>query len=224
MAIIYKNFFNESISETQALKMNGYKKEFQINNLVKKIETNYANGNLYVTYYKGENEQNPLESLSHEYPNVEVFRIRTRHTSDKFTLEDEEYIENGILELKCSLLRDKSGRIVAYNQLNIDTNLPAHEGSVKYFYSEEIYNNYCVPNLEDGTILDKDFQVFSAKYNESGNLIEIFFNSQSTYDKEYFFPNQPAPYDIETCRQICGLNNEQMNYFLTDELLPIPNF
>jgi hypothetical protein len=224
MAIIYKNFFNEIISETQALKMDEYKKEFQINNIVKKIENRYASGNLYVTYYKDDNENNVIENLSHEYPNTEVFRIRTRQVLDDFSIENEDYIENGILELKSTLLRDNLGRIIAYNQIDINTNLPMHDGSVKYFYSESIYNTYCVPNLEDNTILDKNFQVFSASYNESGELTEIFLNSQSTYDKEYFFPNQSAPYDIETCRRICDLTVEQMNYFLNDNLLPFPNF
>jgi hypothetical protein len=47
----------------------------------------------------------------------------------------------------------------------------------------------------------------------------------STYDIEYFFPNAVAPYDdIEVCREKCGLTVEQMNYFLNDDLLPIPNF
>ncbi|MEN2401074.1 hypothetical protein GKZ90_0014905 [Flavobacterium sp. MC2016-06] len=224
MAIVYKNFFNESISETQASKMSGYKKEFQTNNTVKKIETNYASGNLHVTYYKDENEQNVLESLSLEYPNVEVFKIRTRQLLNNFTLEIEDYIKNGNLFLKNKLLRDNIGRVIAYNEINTINNQPLHNGSVKYFYSENIYNNYCVPNLEHGTLLDKDFQVFSASYNEDGNLKEIELNFSSTYDKEYFFPNQPAPYDIETCRNICDLTNEQMNYFLTDELLPIPDF
>ncbi|MFC4480190.1 hypothetical protein [Flavobacterium chungangensis] len=224
MVIIYKNFLNESISENQALKMNAYKKEFHANNIVKKIETNYASGKLYVTYYKESNENNILENLSKEYPDTNVFRIRTRQNSNNFTIENEDYIEDGILELKNTLLRDNRGRVIAYNQIDIISNQPLHDGSVKYFYSENIYNNYCVPNLEDGTILDKDFQVFSASYNEDGNLTEIEFNFASTYDKEYFFPNQPAPNDIETCRQICNLTNEQMNYFLTDELLPIPNF
>lgn len=224
MAIIYKNFFNESISETQALKMNAYKKEFQANNIVKKIETNYASGKLHVTYYKDNNENNVLENLSKEYPDTNVFRIRTRQNSDNYTIENEDYIEDGILELKNTLVRDNLGRVIAYNQIDIISNQPLHDGSVKYFYSEDIYNNYCVPNLEHGTILDKDFQVFSASYNEDGNLTEIELNFSSTYDKEYFFPNQPAPLDLETCRQICDLTNEQMNYFLTDELLPIPNF
>jgi len=224
MVVLYKNFFNESISEIQALKMNGYKKEFHDNNVVKKIENKYANGNFHVTYYKDNNESNVLENLSKEYPNTNVFRIRTRQNSGNYTIENEDYIEDGILELKNSLIRDSKGRIIAYNQIDIINNQPLHDGSVKYFYSEDIYNNYCLPNLEDGTILDKDFKVFRAKYDENGNLIEILLNSQSTYDKEYFFPNQPAPLDLETCRQICNLTNEQMNYFLTDELLPIPNF
>ncbi|BDU25104.1 MULTISPECIES: hypothetical protein [unclassified Flavobacterium] len=224
MVVLYKNFFNESISEIQALKMNGYKKEFHDNNVVKKIENKYANGNFHVTYYKDNNESNVLENLSKEYPNTNVFRIRTRQNSGNYTIENEDYIEDGILELKNSLIRDSKGRIIAYNQIDIINNQPLHDGSVKYFYSEDIYNNYCLPNLEDGTILDKDFKVFRAKYDEIGNLIEILLNSQSTYDKEYFFPNQPAPLDLETCRQICNLTNEQMNYFLTDELLPIPNF
>jgi hypothetical protein len=224
MVVLYKNFFNESISEIQALKMNGYKKEFHDNNVVKKIENKYANGNFHVTYYKDNNESNVLENLSKEYPNTNVFRIRTRQNSGNYTIENEDYIEDGILELKNSLIRDSKGRIIAYNQIDIINNQPLHDGSVKYFYSEDIYNNYCLPNLEDGTILDKDFKVFRAKYDENGNLIEILLNSQSTYDKEYFFPNQPAPLDLETCRQICDLTNEQMNYFLTDELLPIPNF
>lgn len=224
MVVLYKNFFNESISEIQALKMNGYKKEFHDNNVVKKIENKYANGNFHVTYYKDNNESNVLENLSKEYPNTNVFRIRTRQNSGNYTIENEDYIEDGILELKNSLIRDSKGKIIAYNQIDIINNQPLHDGSVKYFYSEDIYNNYCLPNLEDGTILDKDFKVFRAKYDENGNLIEILLNSLSTYDKEYFFPNQPAPLDLETCRQICNLTNEQMNYFLTDELLPIPNF
>lgn len=224
MAVIYKNFFNEVVSETQALKMDEYKKEFQTNNVVKKIENRYASGNLYVTYYKDNDEDNVLENLSKEYPNTKVFRIRNRQISDNYTIENEDYIEDGILELKNTLVRDNLGRVIAYNEIDIISNQPLHNGSVKYFYSENIYNNYCVPNLEHGTILDKDFQVFSASYNEDGNLTEIELNFSSTYDKEYFFPNQPAPLDLETCSQICDLTNEQMNYFLTDELLPIPNF
>lgn len=224
MIVIYKNFLNESITEIQALKMDGYKKEFQDNNVVKKIENKYASGNFHVTYYKDNNENNVLENLSKEYPNANVFRIRTRQNSGDYTIENEDYIEDGILELKNTLIRDSRGRVIAYNQIDIINNQPLHEGSVKYFYSEDIYNNYCVPNLEHGTILDKDFQVFSASYNEDGNLTEIELNFSSTYDTEYFFPNQTAPMDLETCRQICNLTNEQMNYFLTDQLLPIPNF
>lgn len=224
MAIIYKNFFNELISETQALKMDGYKKEFQINNVVKKIENKYASGNFHVTYYKDDNENNVLEKLLQEYPSAVVFRIRTKQISGNFTIENEDYIKNGILHLKNSLVRDNTGRVIAYNEIDINTNLPKHSASVKYFYNENIYNTYCVPNLEYNTILDKDYQVFSASYSENGQLKDISLNSQSTYDEEYFFPNQPAPDDIETCRIICDLTVEQMNYFLNDNLVPVPIF
>jgi len=224
MSIIYKNFFDETISEIQALKIGTYKKEFQNNNIVKKIENKYPSGNLHVTYYKENNENNVLEHLMQDYPDVDVFKIRTRQVLGDFTIEDEDYIKNGTLDLKRTLLRDNLDRIIAYKQIDTITNLPMHIGSVKYFYSKDIYNNYCVPNLEYNSILDKEFQVFSTSYNEDGTLNEISLNSESTHDKESFFPNQSAPYDIETCRQICNLTNEQMNYFLTDELLPIPNF
>jgi hypothetical protein len=224
MTIVYKNFFNESISETQALKMETYKKEFHNNNIVKKIEKKYLSGNFHVTYYKEDNESDTLENLSQEYPNANVFRIRSRQVSGNFTIENEDYIENGIIDLRSSLLRDNLGRVITYRRIDTITNLPVHKGSVKYFYSEDIYNNYCIPDLEYDTFLDKDFEIFSASYDENGDLTEIFFNSQSTYDKKYFFPNEPAPDDLETCRRICDLTIEQMNYFLTDELLPIPNF
>ncbi|MFD2939843.1 hypothetical protein [Flavobacterium notoginsengisoli] len=224
MKIIYRNSFNRSISEIENLKMNDSEKVFLVNNITKKIETNYPSGSFHVTYYKDNNEKNILEKLSKEYPNADVFKIRTRKVTGNHTFEIEDYIENGVLELKNNLLRDKRGRIVAYNQIDISNNQPSHEGSFKCFYSKTIYNNYCVPNLEFDSFRDKDFEVFSASYDKSGNLIEILLNSQSTYDKEYFFPNQPSPYDLETCRRICDLTKEQMNYFLTDELLPIPNF
>lgn len=224
MTIVYKNFFNESISETQALEMNGYKKEFQTNNIVKKIENNYPDGLLHVTYYKDVNEVNVLENLSKEYPNAEDFKIRTRQILNNFTVENEDYIRKGVLYLKNNLLRDNLGRVFSYHEIDINTNQTIHDASVKYFYSEDIYNNYCMPDLEYDTFLDKDFKIFDATYDENGDLIEISFNSQSTYDKKYFFPNQPAPDDLETCRRICDLTIEQMNYFLTDELLPIPNF
>ena len=141
-----------------------------------------------------------------------------------FYKEEEEYFEEEVLLYKNISIRDSFNRVVASNNLDIVTNFPKHQASGKAFYSEEIYNNWCVPNIELGTILDKDHMVFTAEYNLDGTLKEIEFNFLSTYDTEYFFPNQPAPYDIETCRIKCGLTVEQMNYFLNDNLLPIPNF
>jgi hypothetical protein len=224
MVIIYKNDFNETINEIQAQQMGSFKKEFYVDNVIKKIEKKYLSGALVVTYYKNSNENNVLIALSSEYPDVKDFQIRTKLNIGNYYKEEEEYFEEGILLYKIISIRDSLNRVIASNNLDIVTNLPRHQASGKAFYSEEIYNNWCVPNLELGSILDKDHRVFTAEYNLDGTLKVIEFNFLSTYDTEYFFPNQTAPYDIETCRKKCGLTVEQMNYFLNDTLLPIPNF
>ena len=225
MAIVYKNDYNEIITENQAINLDRYRKEHYINNVLKKIEKESFYEGLLVTYYKESVENNVLGNLTLEYPNVKDFQIRTRLDIGNYYKEEEEYFEKGNLLYKTISIRDSLNRVIAENNLDITTSLPRHQASSKAFYSEEIYNNWCVPNIELGTILDKDHMVFTTSYNLDGSLKEIKFNHMSTYDIEYFFSNAVAPYDdIEVCREKCGLTVEQINYFLNDNLLPIPNF
>ena len=220
--IIYKNSFKEIITENQAQQLDLFNKRFFINGILKKIEYHSVYEGVSVTYYKDQNETNVLQNLILEYPDVTVFSIRTREEIGNYTKENREWFENGILKFKSIAIRDSQRRMIAAEDFDVVTN--ESKGSGKSFYSESVYKMWCVPNIE-GEWIDKEFNVFNAEYNDDGSLKRIDFNEMSTYDKELYLPNsENTEYDLAILKMKCGFTDEQMNYYLTSAILPIPNF
>lgn len=222
MNISYTNTYKEIITESQAQKLDLFTKRFFDNGLLKKIEYHSVYEGVSVTYYKDQNELNTLQNLMLEYPNVTSFNIRTRESIDNYTKENQESYRNGILKFKSTAIRDSQRRMIAAEDFDVITN--ESKGSGKSFYSEAVYMIWCEPNIE-GDWIDKEFNVFNAEYNNDGSLKRIDFNEMSTYDKELYLPNsENTEYDLAILKTKCGFTDEQMNYYLTAAILPIPNF
>jgi hypothetical protein len=220
--IIYINPLKEVITENQAVQLKSFKKEFYENSVLKKTEIKFHSGAIWVTYYKDQDETNVLQNLTLEYPNVDDFRVRTRESIGNYFIENEEWFQNGILKFKSSAIRDSKRRMIAAEDFDVITN--ESKGSGKSFYSEAVYMIWCEPNIE-GDWIDKEFNVFNAEYNDDGSLKRIDFNEMSTYDKELYLPNsENTEFDLAILKTKCGFTDEQMNYYLTGAILPIPNF
>ena len=222
MNITYTNTYKEAITESQAQQLDLFTKRFFDNGLLKKIEYHSVYEGVSVTYYKDQNETNVLQNLTLEYPNVDDFRIRTRESIGNYFIENEEWFENGILKFKSTAIRDSQRRMIAAEDFDVITN--ESKGSGKSFYSEAVYRMWCEPNIE-GDWIDKEFNVFNAEYNDDGSLKRIDFNEMSTYDKELYLPNsENTEFDLAILKTKCGFTDEQMNYYLTSAILPIPDF
>lgn len=222
MKISYTNTYKETVTEAQASRLDLFTKRFFDNGLLKKIEYHSVYEGVSVTYYKDQNELNTLQNLMLEYPNVTSFNIRTRESIGSYTKENQESYRNGILKFKSTAIRDSQRRMIAAEDFDVITN--EFKGSGKSFFSEAVYMIWCEPNIE-GDWIDKEFNVFNAEYNTDGSLKRIDFNEMSTYDKELYLPNsENTEFDLAILKTKCGFTDEQMNYYLTSAILPIPDF
>lgn len=200
MKIIYKDFFDKDISESQALLLDEYSKVFvEASGLVKKEEM-YADNKLERIHYYKDIDETEDDAITKVQPHGVPFDIREREQYGDFTIIDvNSYPENQLTD-KWKLLADINDFILCTQPINLISGEPVYEQTAKYLgeYSNDLEPNYCRFN-----------------YDSEGNFTYCAYNYVRDYESELFELDQ-----LPQIKDKFNLTDEMYNYYLTAELLP----
>ena len=160
MEIIYKNVLDESIEKPQAIALGEYKKIFMEGGSIKKVESYDVSVLEIISYYieAGENETELVDNLSLLVTQFVVIYDPKVPVGSFYTQSSRQY-RNGSLVLKGNILFDEFNNLICAEKLNLNTNLPIQEDTVKFYYGT-------APTPGDD-------RVFEASYNADGSLFRI---------------------------------------------------
>lgn len=225
----YRNLHSvESITKQQAEMSNYYRKATFVDNNIQKVER-IINGNIQkISLYKqqGQTFEQLRQQIMTEYTEMEYFSLRERERVGNYIKEitiDYENFGSEVFGMSLSVY-DSKGRSIGSKEIIDISTMQLGIGSVKFFYSKTVWEDWCKPNLEL-KVKDPEFLVFIASYDETnGSLEEVKFNIMSSYDKEFFAPNPVGnEQPLEELWFRCGFNQTQIDYFLSADLFPIPS-
>lgn len=215
MIITYLNDIGNPITKQQAENLEIYSMVYSINNNRKKREL-YQDGKLVCIFYnkdEGETEEN-VHSLLMSYGILGIsFVIREIQIIGNYRFEiSNEYAPTGELEdITHSLYENISNDFVAEEYIDLNTNLPKYDETIKLYYDRSI---------------DPDNQIFRGIYDDDGNLDYIKFNPYNTYphlDCIWFGTDGiEGEEDIPTLCLYTGLSREFIEYYLNADILPPP--
>jgi hypothetical protein len=214
MTISYLDYFGKSISQQQASNLDEYYIVYSVNDKRKKSEL-IKNNELYrVYYYLDENEsENEALSILKSHYELSFFVIIEIKIIGNYRYEIAKgFINEGELTSKNhALYNNLTNEFIAEEYIDLETNLPIYEETVKMFYNRSF---------------DPENVIFEGFYNEDGSLDYIKFNYYESYphlDCIWFGTDGlEGEEDIPTLCQHTGLNIEFVNYYLNASILPPP--
>ncbi len=221
--IRYTDTFGEPISNQQATQTKDYDIVYEEDGVVKKTVEIRDNKVDWVSYYKSPNEQEEeiLTMLRTEYPLLETFSVRERESYGSCSIINERrhrFTENAYSPLRFRWVEDSLGNVISSENIDAIEGLMGnhldYELRHKYFYSEEVYNDYCTGAVEIG-LEDPHFLVFRVDYNPDGSLDGATFNLNSTYDKEGYTVE-----NWDDLVNICNLSPAMSAWYASSEFLP----
>lgn len=204
MEKVYKDVFENTISEQQALSKGEYSISYIIDGKVKRVEL-FFNGEIKsMIYYRGINETHQ-EILDLEILNNHHIAIREIETFGKYKLEkDFIYDDLAILKANRNYLYDINSLQVGYEW--IENGATVYDKTRKFFY-----------DLDQ----NPDTYLFECTYNEDGSVFEIEFNNlhldPSGHESKIF---DHSPEDIAELMSISGISQELMDYYLSSDVTP----
>jgi len=200
MKIIFKDFFENEITEAQAVVSEEYSKIFVMpGGLVKKEEL-YSDSRLkYIYYYKNPTEtedEAKAQLLSCPVP----FNICERLPYFDFTIIKVNSYTGNQLTQKWKFLADADDFIMCIQEITIDSGEPLYAQTTKYLgkYSDDPEPNYCKFN-----------------YDESGQFTYCDYNYVRDYESDLIETDR-----LPIIKERFNITDELYNYYLTAELLP----
>ena len=159
VSIKYKDIYLNEITEAQANILGNYSKEFIEDGSLKKIENYYKYILKSIEYYikPSENEMEIVEELSQQ-TSIIVIADPLSSSGNLFIGVTRQYI-NMQMVLKGRNLYDEFKNIICMETIDVNTNLPSYEKTVKYYYGTD-------PEINDT-------EAFTAEYNADGSLLVI---------------------------------------------------
>ncbi|MBD1362489.1 hypothetical protein IDJ77_01585 [Mucilaginibacter sp. ZT4R22] len=198
MKIRYENM-GTPIPQKQALSLGDYTKIYTLpNGMVKREDSFDGHKLLTVNYYKEEESNEEIRALLS--PLNVSFGIRTIEEYGPYrVVHDDSYVEN-ILKYKYNILWLANNKVICFEEINIETNLPLYDRTSKYLghYEDESSTGYC-----------------KFHYNVDGSLNFCEYDYLHDYDSDEF--------DLKTIHLLKDkfvLSEDLYNYYLTAKLLP----
>lgn len=221
--IKYTNSFCFPITEQQAQQTKDYDIVYEEDGIVKKTVEIRDNKEDWVSYYKSpeEQEEEILLMLRTEHPLLETFSIREIEIYGSYSIINERrhrFTGNAYSPLRFRWVEDSLGNVISSENIDAIEGLMGnhldYELRHKYFYSEEVYNGYCIGAVEIG-LEDPRFLVFRVDYNPDGTLDGATLNLNSTYNKESYTAE-----NWDDLVNICNLSPAMGAWYASSEFLP----
>lgn len=192
------------ISQQQASMLNLYCIQYEENNQLKKQDF-FVNQQLNtVVYYKNENEI--LSDIISEFSGTRLVIKEFSYVGNKKIEYNNVYNTTGALDEQYNFAYNQNLEVICWEYIDNESGLPIYTKTRKFYFDSDI---------------DPEDELFDCTYNEDGSLDRILYAPHAIQDSMDFWEDGvPGESDIETLRGLTGLSEEEMNYYLTADILP----
>jgi len=189
------------ITETQALQSGDYIKHYFDNDRLQMVES-FLNSKMFsMDYYilPNEDENTLLQELSNRCRFV-TFKDPKQPLGAYFTERERDYID-GEFNGKANLLYDHQGREICFQGIDIETETPIPEQTIKYFYDPD-------PEEFGATSI-----YYKIKYDENGDIVKpsYYVDNHEMHWKVYGFAGFV---------EYAGFPEEELKYYETPVFEP----
>jgi hypothetical protein len=200
MNISYENDLGAVITSQQVVNLSDYKKIYTPvgSDLIKKIESYTDNNLVSIDYYKdaGESESDALNAL---LPYDGGFSIIEREVYGSYIVKNVNHYFAASLMGKTRELYDSDNSQIAYEEIDVATNLPDYELTNKYI----------------GEYIDEASIYCRFSYNSDGSLYQCEYNYFSAFDNDVFDATT-----LEWIKNTFILTDSMYTYYLTADFMP----